>query len=356
MKLNELYSIYLNSIELEIKQTTIDSIKYRYKNRLEAKFGDLECEEITIEKVRDYQKEMLYKDSLSADYINRVIGILKQIFDCGVLYGKINVNPLSSLKKVKDQYRIEKKQVVWELDTFRVFESYISDDMDKLLFNLLYFLGLRKGELLALKWSNVDFSRKTIHIVSTAVQIVGKGQIVTTPKTVHSIREVCMNESLFNMLSDYYFKVKFQYDVVNHLYILGNEKMISFSALDRKLAKYLKLSQVEKMNLHGFRHSHATMLAHLTTDIKSISKRLGHESIDVTLNEYIHSNDFAQYELANLIENEVIQNDNTLGFENFTEHLEKILLKEITKDSYKENEIKGMINIYNYVRNKEYTY
>ncbi|MFR1295372.1 MAG: tyrosine-type recombinase/integrase [Coprobacillus cateniformis] len=56
----------------------------------------------------------------------------------------------------------------------------------------------------------------------------------------------------------------------------------------------MKLSGVEKINLHGFRHSHATMLASLTTDIKSISDRLGHESVDVTLNEYIHSNDFAQ--------------------------------------------------------------
>lgn len=124
--------------------------------------------------------------------------------------------------------------------------------------------------------------------------------------------------------------------------------------MDRKLAKYLKLSNVEKINLHGFRHSHATMLAQLTTDIKSISERLGHESVDVTLNEYIHSNNFAQRELANLIENEVIQNDKTLSFENFTAYLEKVLLKEITKDSYKEDEIRSMINLYNYVKKREY--
>ena len=63
-----------------------------------------------------------------------------------------------------------------------------------------------------------------------------------------------------------------------------------------------------------------------------------------------------QKELADLIENEVIQNDNTLGFENFTSYLENILLKEITKDSYKESEIKHMINIYNYVKKQEFNY
>ena len=339
-----------------IVRTTIDSIEYRYKNRLDERFGNLDIESITIDMVREYQKEMLYQDNLSAEYINRIIGIMRQILDCGVTRNLVKENVLVKIKKVKDQYRIDKKQVIWDLDVFRTFDSYIADDMDKLLFNMLYFLGLRKGELLSLKWSNINFEKKIVNVISTAVQIVGKGQIVTTPKTNHSIRGICMNDTLFEMLSNYYFKMKLQYDVVNHLYIFGSNKMISFSALDRKLAKYLKLSGVEKINLHGFRHSHATMLASLTTDIKSISDRLGHESVDVTLNEYIHSNDFAQKELADLIENEVIQNDNTLGFENFTSYLENILLKEITKDSYKESEIKHMINIYNYVKKQEFNY
>ena len=356
MKFKELYCVYIESVQLELKRTTIDSIEYRYKNRLDERFGNLDIESITIDMVREYQKEMLYQDNLSAEYINRIIGIMRQILDCGVTRNLVKENVLVKIKKVKDQYRIDKKQVIWDLDVFRTFDSYIADDMDKLLFNMIYFLGLRKGELLSLKWSNINFEKKIVNVISTAVQIVGKGQIVTTPKTNHSIRGICMNDTLFEMLSNYYFKMKLQYDVVNHLYIFGSNKMISFSALDRKLAKYLKLSGVEKINLHGFRHSHATMLASLTTDIKSISDRLGHESVDVTLNEYIHSNDFAQKELADLIENEVIQNDNTLGFENFTSYLENILLKEITKDSYKESEIKHMINIYNYVKKQEFNY
>lgn len=228
MKFRELYNVYLDSIQLEKKRTTIDSIEYRYKNRLDNKFGDLDIEEIDESMVREYQKEMLYDDNLSADYINRVIGIMKQILNCGVERELLKRNVLSSMKKVKDQFRIEKKQVLWELDTFKIFESYIVDKMDKLMFNMLFFLGLRKGELLSLKWSCVNFERKTIHIVSTAVQIVGQGQVVTTPKTNHSIREIYMNESLFEMLSDYYFEIKLEYDVVNHLYIFGNDKMISF--------------------------------------------------------------------------------------------------------------------------------
>lgn len=352
MILNELYSMYIDGIALEKKKTTIDSIHYRYKNRLQGKYGGIEIESITEEMIHEYQKEMLYEEGLSADYINRVVGILSQILDYGVYKSCLFKNPISKLKKVKNQFRIEKQQVIWSVDTFRIFEGYIADPMDKLLFNMLFFLGLRKGELLSLKWSNVNFEKKTIKIVSTAVQIVGQGQVVTTPKTKRSIREIFMNDTLFDMLREYYFNVKFEYDVVNHLYIFGGKKMISFSSLDRKLAKYLKMSNVEKINLHGFRHSHATMLANLTTDIKSISRRLGHESVDVTLNEYIHTNDFAQKELANVIENEVIQNT-SLGYERFKEYLEKILLKEIKKETYTDIEIKNIIDIYNYVKLKK---
>lgn len=356
MKLNELYEIYVNDVELEKKRTTLDSISYRYKNRLKDRFGDLELKDITLDMIKDYQKEMLYEEKLSADYINRVIGILKQILDCGVIKGYVAINPLSNIKKVRDQYNVKKEPVVWELETFKVFESCIDDDIDRLLFNLLYFLGLRKGELLALKWNQVDFEKKSIHIISTAVQIVGKGQVITTPKTTHSIREIIMNDSMFDLLSEYYFKVKMQYEVTSHLFVIGSEKMISFSALDRKLSKYLKKSGVEKITLHGFRHSHATMLSRLTTDIKSISERLGHESIDVTINTYIHSNSSAQRQLASLLENEVVQAEDSMSFADFTNYLEKMLLKEVTgvNKQYKEAEIKGIISIYNFVRNKEY--
>lgn len=354
MTVNELYEIYLKSIQLEKKRTTIDSIEYRFKNRIKDRFGNMNIEDITEEMIQEYQKEMVYIENLSPDYINKIIGIMRQMFDYAVRKGILSYNELAFVKKVKNQYRIEKRQVVWGINEFKVFESYIADDMDKLLFNMLFYLGLRKGELLALKWSSINFEKKTVNIISTAVQIVGKGQVITTPKTKKSIREIYMNDSLFNMLRDYYFKIKLKYEVVNHLFVLGDRKMVSFSALDRKLAKYLKLSQLEKINLHGFRHSHATMLAGLTSDIKSISERLGHESVDVTLNEYVHSNDYSQRELANLIENVVVENDCSFQFDGFIEILESMLLREITKERYKENEIKSMINIYNFIKNREF--
>ncbi len=98
------------------------------------------------------------------------------------------------------------------------------------------------------------------------------------------------------------------------------------------------------------------MLSRLTTDIKSISERLGHESIDVTINTYIHSNSSAQRQLASLLENEVVQAEDSMSFADFTDYLEKMLLKEVTgvNKQYKEAEIKGIISIYNFVRNKEY--
>lgn len=349
MLLSELFNEYIKEIELEVKGTTLDSKMYRLK-KLSMVFGEREVQDITNEDIKQYQRQLLYYEKLGADYINRLIGLLKQVFEYAKEKGYIERNILYGVKKIKEQYILEKKNEFWTIEVFNAFDEVIEDYEDKIIFEMLFFLGLRKGELIALKWENINLEKKELYITSTAVQRKEIGQIVTTPKTTNSVRTIPLHDLLSKKLQDHYLIKRSKHKYVNRLYVFGEEKMISFSALDRKWKRYIELSNVPKIKLHGLRHSHATMLAQCTSDIKSISERLG-DTMEVTVNVYIHSNTSAQRELANIVQREIDCHDESSTLVKFKNNLEKLILKEVGKEKYKKQEVDEMIEIYNYIKN-----
>ena len=126
------------------------------------------------------------------------------------------------------------------------------------------YTGLRAGELLALKKSDIDFKNKTISITKTRLQN-GK---VTSPKTASSIRTIEVNETVLKILYDY---------ISNQEYIFN----VSISTLGFNLRKY-------DLSTHMFRHTHVALLVEAGVPIKVISERLGHSNINVTLEVYTH--------------------------------------------------------------------
>ena len=108
--------------------------------------------------------------------------------------------------------------------------------------------------------------------------------------------------------------------------------------------KYKELSNVSNMNLHGFRHSHATMMLEITNDVYNVSKRLGHENIEIT-DTYLHVNDKIQRELARKIER-VVKDEEKNKIEGYLYDLKINLKKQMTKGSYSTEDIRKLKNIY----------
>lgn len=361
MTLNELFGKYLEDIDLTHQTTTIDAIKYRYNAHIKPIFGEEEIEKITFLKVKKYQKELvdgLYRSRknqvFTPAYINIIIGLLKRLLKYANLmkYAQINIDELRGLELIKDivdKYKLKDSQIVWSIKEFNQFIDVVEDKQYKVLFNILYYCGLRKGEVLSLRWNNVDLIESTLTINSTACKIRGKGQVVKKPKTNNSIRTIFINSSLRDLLLEYFLEVKKDLKNIDNLYVVGGIKMISFSTLDRRFSHYLNVSGVKRMNLHGFRHSHATMLLELTNDIYSVSKRLGHESIEVT-EIYIHSGSNAEKEIIEKMECEIRNTSVKNSFDEFKKELEHKLIKEINSCDYSNDEIGKIISIYKFVK------
>lgn len=259
------------------------------------------------------------------------------------------IEDLEQIRDLVDKGKIYDEQIIWTVEEFENFILKVDEKKFYILFNVLFYCGLRKGEVISLKWKNVDLIEGTITINSTSAKVRGKGQIIKAPKTANSYSTIYLHSSLRDKLLEYYLDIKKVYIHTNNLFVCSGEKMISFSTLDRRFARYKKLSKNTDMNLHGFRHSHATFLLSITNKLYAVSKRLGHDSIEVT-ELYLHNSSREQKELANIIEKHLNNIDNSSSFKDFINSIEKMILKQLKKPVYNQYEINTIMEMYKYVR------
>lgn len=190
----------------------------------------------------------------------------------------------------------------WSLEEFKKFYSVIDDDYWKLLFLVLYYYGLRIGELRGIKKANFIKDKLIIDSQITNKGNV-KGQIELSPKTSSSIR----NFPMFPFIYEVYEKIKDAAFLKDSKYLFPSKKnplvVIGETTINRMLDKYCKLSNVNRINIHGFRHSCASLLINSGMDALQVSSWLGHSSPAITLKVYSHLFDSKKNEIFSFLEN-----------------------------------------------------
>lgn len=186
----------------------------------------------------------------------------------------------------------------WTLEQFKQFISVIDkDSMYYVIFMLLYYTGMRIGELLALTFEDINESKKEITINKTIHRYNGK-DVVTSPKTTSSIRNITVSEKMMDELHNY----------MQSIYGAKKDTRL-FPIVDRTVAKqldkYIKIAGVPHIHIHCLRHSHVALLIDMKEDMYIISKRLGHSDIKITMNKYGHLYPNADKDLASRL-NELI--------------------------------------------------
>lgn len=151
------------------------------------------------------------------------------------------------------------------------------------------FTGLRIGEICALRWEDVSFSDQTIYVHNTLQRIQNQSGeesktkiVVTTPKSSCSIRTIPIPDELSGILAAY------QKSATGYLLTNDNLKFIEPKTMQNKFKKTLILSGIESANFHALRHTFATRCIELGFDVKSLSEILGHATVNITMNRYVH--------------------------------------------------------------------
>ena len=186
--------------------------------------------------------------------------------------------------------------MVWTKEEYQKFSEAVMDKPQSYYaFEILYWAGLRVGELLALTPADIDFKNKTITINKSYQRLQGEDYI-TDPKTEKSNRTVSIPDFLCEELEEY----------IAMLYgFKSDDRMfqITKSYLHHEMERGAKIAGVQRIRIHDIRHSHVSMLIGMGFSAVDIAGRMGHESIDITLH-YAHMFPSAQKDMADRLNNE----------------------------------------------------
>jgi len=153
-------------------------------------------------------------------------------------------------------------------------------------FNIAFYTGLRKGEIHALRWSDID--NQYLSVKHSIAQKLHNRDIETPPKNKSSIRTIQIPLPLIQILNDHMERQKRVQILNEDSRILGDQRCIRDSSICNRNEFYSSLAGVKRIRIHDFRHSHASLLANMGINIQEIARRLGHSKIEITWNTYSH--------------------------------------------------------------------
>ena len=294
---------YFKDAESRLKLSTLENKKYLINKKILPFFSDMLLSEIRPVHVRQWQNELLsYVDEngkpFSPTYLKTINNQLSAIFNYAVRYYDLRENPCLKAGSMGKKHADEMQ--IWTLDEFKKFIQEDDRPESYTAFHVMYYTGIRVGELLALTWKDIDFNNKTINIDKSYQRIKGE-DVITIPKTPKSIRTIVIFDYLANILQTY----------KNSIYKPHiNDRVFPFTKnfLRYEMERISKKAGVKKIRVHDLRHSHASLLIELGFSPLLIAERLGHENIETTLNTYSHLYPNKQIELADKLQTLLVSN------------------------------------------------
>ncbi len=290
---------YEEDMKHRLKQSTWENKEHVIRTKLLPYFGKLKMNAITPQQIISWQNELIrYRDEngepYSPVYLRAIHSQISALFNHAVRYYGLSENPC---KKVGCMGKSKGREMqFWTKDEYTRFSEEMMDKpVSFYAFEMLYWCGIREGELLALTPADFDFERKTVSISKTFSTLKGE-EIITDPKTEKSRRIIAMPPFLCEEIQDY---IKMVYGVrqTDRLF------PVTKSYLNKEMIRGTKASGVKRIRIHDLRHSHVSLLIDLGFTPVAIAERLGHESIDVTL-RYAHLFPSKQIEMVEKLEME----------------------------------------------------
>ena len=299
---DEIFNEYIDFKSKRCRETTIITTKGYYKY-IHSLLGNKKIEKLTNKEYVSFQNE-LNKTSLSTNYKNKIHRLVLSLVDYCRLNYNVSSNVPNNIGKFIDPYNYKEEMQFFTYDEFKQFINSVDDMLYSAFFKTLYYCGLRKGEILALNWNDIDFDNNTINInKSLTTKIKGTKFQITPPKTPASNRVLPMTNEVLNSLKKLY-NIYYKLDGFNsECFVFGCFNPIPNTTLERKKNYYCKQAGVKQIRIHDFRHSCASLLINNDSNPMLVAKYLGHTDVSMTLNRYSHLYKSKLVELIDLINN-----------------------------------------------------
>jgi len=295
MTTQELYDEYIEVKAYELRKTTITRIKEIYDCYISPIFKNYHIDKIRTETVKDWKMSM-EKKNLALNTKKMAFIYFNSMINYAIKMEYLQKNPLSKVGNFKATLNIKPKMNIYTPEEFKKFitsakefavkKEELNNDLSEwnyyVFFNIAFYTGLRKGEIHALKWSDINGSYLTVNR-----SIAKRFNIETAPKNKSSIRTLQMPLPLIDVLSEQRQRQQITHNFTDDFRICNN---ICNTTLQRRNVLYSQKAGLEKIiRIHDFRHSHASALANSNINIQEVARRLGHTRVEMTWNTYCHS-------------------------------------------------------------------
>lgn len=288
---------WLSYSTVKIKSSTYDRYTDIVNNHIIGYFGKMKIKKIDNNILNSFIKHLHEngrkdgKGGLSAKTIQDIITVIKQIIKYAVANRYLAGFQLMLLppKVTKKEIIIFSKEEQEKIESFII--GHLEENISYLGILISFYTGIRLGELCALKWSDISIEEKTLCINKTMQRIkntdkdaVSKTKIViTTPKSNKSIRTIPLCEVLIKIIKE-------QKRLSNAYVSTGKcNQYLEPRSYERLFEKLLCECKIDNKNFHTLRHTFATNAIRAGVDIKTLSELLGHSSVKLTLDLYVHS-------------------------------------------------------------------
>ncbi len=309
MSMKEFYEVYKADRFPRLKEVTRAAKEYMIESKILPYFGNKPLNQISSTDVLKWQNTLLThvdKDGhpYSKTYLKTLHNQLSAMFNHAVRFYHLPTNPACQAGNIGNESDIQMK--FWTLDEYQRFsEAAMDEPQYYYYFQILYWMGIREGEALALLQSDFDFEEKTLSITKT-YQVVHGSHLITKPKTPKSVRKVSMPDFLCEEFKDFFSSIPEELKEERIFYGLSK------SMIARHLRKNANIAGVKVIRVHDLRHSHVSLLINMGYSAVAIANRVGHESIHITY-KYAHLFPDTQKEMVDRLNNLAVKNSEEGG-------------------------------------------
>lgn len=318
MTYEAVYEKWLKQYTLNRAESTILKTKRLFKNHFLPKFGDIDISEITTIQLHEYSVELVTKFVRGDTMFNYAVQPILFAFQNDL----IDVNPIEKVVKPRSRRKSNKYDNFyedWQLKLFlKVAKDLAGVNYKQYAFYLtLAMTGMRRQEILAITAADISWKDKTLFINKVVTRGENGVFIADRTKTFSSTRVISLDNETLDVLRNWIQIQKDKHENFDDNWLIfggehGNidgQKIMSINTIRKWRIKIQDLMDAEhgapihRINTHGFRHTHITLLAQADISFKAIQERVGHSDASTTLNVYLHATQTSKRELADSLQN-----------------------------------------------------
>ena len=320
LRLSDFVPKYLEVAKTTLSPATYEFYSHNINDYIVPALGHLKLKDIRPSHIQQYIKQLteLPKktrgqlqengETIAASTVRRYLTVLQSIFKQAVKQGLLNENPANVEHLTLPKAQVPKIDIFTKQEAAQMLAALEKEDLQfQTLIQLAIFTGARRGELIALKFSDIDFEQRKITIERSAYKITGQ-PLATKPPKDYETRTVTINESCCQLLKMLKREKLAESQRLGSawcgddwVFTQWNGEMMNLMTPTKQFAKFLKKNGLKHRKFHSLRHTSATLLLYAGVNIKQVQGRLGHGDIETT-NKYLHLIEEADVEAANKLD------------------------------------------------------